>query len=71
MQTMIAALVLLSLAAGPVFAAGSIHPGPWPIQNGFNHQPAQRDLPSAVQREGHVTPSERDFDKSLRMCRPC
>jgi hypothetical protein len=43
-----------------------------PIYNGFNHQPTQQDLPPAVQREeGHVTPSERDFDKSLEICRPC
>jgi hypothetical protein len=43
-----------------------------PIYNGFDHQPTQQDLPPAVRREeGHVTPSERDFDKSLEICRPC
>jgi hypothetical protein len=48
------------------------HRGPWPIQNGFNHQPARHDLPPAVLRdEGHVAPSERDFDKSLQICQPC
>lgn len=49
-----------------------VHRRPWPIQNGFNHQPTQRDLPPAVLRDkGHVTPSERDFDKSLQICQPC
>ena len=48
------------------------HRRPWPIQNGFNHQPRQQDLPSAVQRdEGRVSPSESDFDKSLQICQPC
>jgi len=48
------------------------HRGPWPIYNGFKHQPTEQDLPPAVQRdEGHVTPSESDFDKSLEICRPC
>jgi hypothetical protein len=43
-----------------------------PIYNGFDHQPTQQDLPPAVRRdEGHVTPSERDFDKGLQICRPC
>jgi hypothetical protein len=43
-----------------------------PIYNGFDHQPTEQDLPPAVRRdEGHVTPSERDFDKRLRICRPC
>ena len=43
-----------------------------PIYNGFDHQPTQQDLPPAVLRdEGHVTPSERDFDKGLQICRPC
>jgi hypothetical protein len=43
-----------------------------PIYNGFDHQPTQRDLPPAVRRdEGHVTPSERDFDKNLQICHPC
>jgi hypothetical protein len=47
-----------------------VHRGP--IYNGFDHQPTQQDLPPAVQRdEGHVTPSERDFDKNLQICRPC
>jgi hypothetical protein len=48
------------------------HRGPWPIQNGFDQQPTEQDLPPAVRREeGHVTPSERDFDKNLRICQPC
>jgi hypothetical protein len=41
MKTLIAGLALVSLAAGPVFAAGSIHRGPWPIQKGVSHQPTQ------------------------------
>jgi hypothetical protein len=73
MKTIIGALVLLSLAAGPAFAdAPPIHRGPWPIYNGFNHQPRQQDLPPAVLRdEGHIAPSQRDFDQSLQICRPC
>jgi hypothetical protein len=35
-------------------------------------QPRPQDLPPGVLRdEGHVTPSERDFDKNLQICRPC
>ena len=35
-------------------------------------QPRPQDLPPDVLRdEGHVRPSERDFDKSLEICRPC
>lgn len=35
-------------------------------------QPRPQDLPPGVLRdEGHVMPSQRDFDKSLRICRPC
>jgi hypothetical protein len=59
-------------SARPSPDAPPIHRGPWPIQNGFDHQPTQQDLPPALQRdEGHVTPSERDFDKSLQICQPC
>jgi hypothetical protein len=48
------------------------HRGPWPIQNGFDRQPTQQDLPPAVLRdEGHVTPTQRDLDKSLQICQPC
>ena len=73
MKTSIADLMLLSRASGPVFAASSpFHRGPWPIYNGFNHQPRQQDLPAAVLRgEGHVPPSEWDFDNSLQICRAC
>jgi hypothetical protein len=62
-------------AVSPGTAATEValfHRRPWPIQNRFNHQPTQQDLPPAVLRdEGHVTPSERDFDKSLQICQPC
>jgi hypothetical protein len=35
-------------------------------------QPRPQDLPPGVLRdEGHVTPSERDFDKNLQISRPC
>jgi hypothetical protein len=35
-------------------------------------QPRPRDLPEGVLRdEGHVAPSQRDFDKSLQICRDC
>lgn len=35
-------------------------------------QPRQQDLSPAVLRdEGHVTPSQRNFDKSLQICRQC
>jgi hypothetical protein len=72
MKTVIATLALVLLTAGPTFAASSIHSGSWPIYNGFNHQPRQRDLPPAVLRnEGHVTPSESEFDKTLQICQPC
>jgi hypothetical protein len=75
--TVIAAFASVAFAqddsARPSQDAPSVHHrGPWPIQNGFDHQPTQQDLPPAVQREeGHVSPSERDFDKNLEICRPC
>ena len=35
-------------------------------------QPRPQDLPPAVLRdEGHVSPSQRDFDSSLQICRGC
>lgn len=35
-------------------------------------QPRPQDLPPAVLRdEGHVNPSQRDFDSSLQICRGC
>jgi hypothetical protein len=73
MKALVGDLMLLSLASGPVFVASSpFHRGPWPIYSGFDHQPTQQDLPAAVLRgEGHVTPSEWDFDKSLQICRAC
>jgi hypothetical protein len=52
------------------YDAPPIHRGP--IYNGFDHQPQEQDLPPGVRRdEGHVTPSQRDFDQSLQICRPC
>jgi len=74
--TVIAAFASVAFAqddsAGPSKDGPPIHRGPWPIYNGFKHQPTQQDLPPAVQRdEGYVTPSESEFDKSLDICRPC
>jgi hypothetical protein len=35
-------------------------------------QPRPEDLPPAVLRdEGHVSPSQKDFDSSLQICRGC
>jgi hypothetical protein len=35
-------------------------------------QPRPQDLPPAVLRdEGHVSPSQKDFDSSLQICRGC
>jgi hypothetical protein len=35
-------------------------------------QPRPQDLPPAVLHdEGHVSPSQRDFDSSLQICRGC
>jgi len=35
-------------------------------------QPRPRDLPESVLRnEGRVSPSERDFDKKLEICKGC
>jgi hypothetical protein len=68
MKTLIADLMLLSLASGPVFAKSSpFRRGPWSIYNGFDYQPTQQDLPPAALRdEGHVTPSQRTSTKSSR-----
>jgi hypothetical protein len=73
--TVIAAFASVAFAQGdsarPSQDASPLHHR-GPIYNGFDHQPTQQDLPPAVRREeGHVTPSERDFDKSLEICRPC
>jgi hypothetical protein len=57
-------------SARPSRDAPQVHRGP--IYNGFDHQPTQQDLPPALRHEeGHVTPSERDFDKTLQICQPC
>jgi hypothetical protein len=35
-------------------------------------QPRPRDLPESVLRnEGHVDPGQRDFDKTLEICKGC
>jgi hypothetical protein len=35
-------------------------------------QPRPRDLPESVLREeGHITPSQREFDKTLEICKGC
>jgi hypothetical protein len=56
----IAALSLLvqrGVATPPRF-----HPGPWPIHNGFNHQPTQNELRGLHQQD--VTPDEaREIDR--------
>jgi hypothetical protein len=76
--TILAACTSAAVAQSPppysggygAYDAPPIHRGP--IYNGFNHQPRRQDLPPAVQGdEGHIAPSQRDFDKSLKICRPC
>jgi hypothetical protein len=54
MKILIADFMLLSRAEGPVFARSSpFHREPWPVYDGFDHQPTQQDLPAAVLRSGH------------------
>jgi hypothetical protein len=53
-----------ALAAAPSFVVQSValHRRPWPIYNGFNHQPSQNELRALHQRD--VTPDEaRDLDR--------
>jgi hypothetical protein len=62
MNTLIAGLALVSLAAGPVFAAGS-------FSSGAMANPERVQSPAYT--AGHVAPSQSDFDKTFQICRPC
>jgi len=43
----------------------------WPAPVG-HRQPTQSDLPpSARKHEGAITPGQREFDNSLKICRDC
>jgi hypothetical protein len=51
-------LVQRGIAQGPT----PLHHGPWPIHNGFNHQPTQNEL--TVLHHQDVTPDEaREIDR--------
>jgi len=53
-----ALVAALSILAEPGAAkdAPPLHQGPWPIYNGFNHQPTQDELRALHQQD--VTPDE-------------
>jgi hypothetical protein len=53
-----ALVTALSLLAPPVIAqeSAAFHRGPWPIHNGFNHQPTQNELGALHLQD--VTPNE-------------
>ena len=53
-----ALVAALSILAEPGFAkdAPPLHQGPWPIYNGFNHQPTQDELRALHQQD--VTPDQ-------------
>ena len=48
-----ALVAALSILAGPAVAkdAPPFHQGPWPIYNGFNHQPTQDELGALHQQD--------------------
>ena len=48
-----ALVAALSILAGPAVAkdAPPLHQGPWPIYNGFNHQPTQDELRALHQQD--------------------
>lgn len=48
-----ALVAALSILAGPAVAkdAPPLHQGPWPIYNGFNHQPTQDKLGALHQQD--------------------
>ena len=59
-----ALVAALSVLAEPVAAkdAPLLHQGPWPIYNGFNHQPTQDELTALHQQD--VTPDQaREIDR--------
>jgi len=48
-----------------------VAPGVWPAPVG-HRQPRPDELPPSERKnEGAVTPAEKDFDKTLKICRPC
>jgi hypothetical protein len=59
-----ALVAALSILAEPGFAkdAPPLHQGPWPIYNGFNHQPTRDELRALRQHD--VTPDQaREIDR--------
>jgi hypothetical protein len=81
-RRVLARLVLVAASAAALFAAcpaaASTHgaqtrvaPGVWPAQTG-HRQPRPDELPPSERKnEGAVTPAEKDFDKTLKICRGC
>jgi hypothetical protein len=52
-------------------AGTRVAPSVWPAPVG-HRQPRPDELPPSERKnEGAVTPAERDFDKSLKICRGC
>jgi hypothetical protein len=47
---------LLPANIGSAHDAPSLHTGPWPIRNGYNYQPTERELRALHQED--VTPDE-------------
>lgn len=58
----LAAALLFQAARGVAENAPPLHRGPWPIYNGFNHQPTQNALKALHHRD--VTPEQaREIDR--------
>jgi hypothetical protein len=51
-----ALVAVLSILAEPGVAAPLLHQGPWPIHNGFDHQPTQDELRALHQQD--ITPAQ-------------
>ena len=52
----LALVSLLPVNIGTAHGAPSLHKGPWPIRNGHNYQPTERELRALHQED--VTPDE-------------
>jgi hypothetical protein len=68
-------LAVTTIAVSPIALAANagsaqpIHEGPWPIHNGFDYQPTERELRASGQED--VTPHEaREIDRLYNQLLP-
>ena len=64
-------MALAQQNSAPSLSAQDFQTTVWPAPVG-HRQPTQSDLPpSARKHEGAITPGQRSFDNSLKICRDC